>query len=190
MLESVFLAVTEASIEFCSLRSSWFIHNITRPACHCRQVAASCPDIEHVNTRVLRPRPGAQEHHLPRPRTPSGILLRLKHRAVHRGARPAPEAIPGLPLQRVVHAQARRVPLAGLGVGDRDADVAGRLGRRERGVEAATDAAEAGADYTIVIISGYFAGALANNRKALKAFWSEVAEKSPIPVIIYNCEFF
>ena len=49
-------------------------------------------------------------------------------------------------------------------------------------------AAEAGADYVIVICSGYFAGALAGNRKALKAFWSEVSEKSPIPVIIYNCD--
>ena len=49
-------------------------------------------------------------------------------------------------------------------------------------------AAEAGADYAIVICSGYFAGALVNNKKALKAFWAEVSEKSPIPVIIYNCE--
>lgn len=55
-------------------------------------------------------------------------------------------------------------------------------------VELSAEAAAAGADYTIVICSGYFAGALAGNRKALKAFWTEVAEKSPIPVIIYNCE--
>ncbi|KAJ3550998.1 hypothetical protein NMY22_g78 [Coprinellus aureogranulatus] len=48
------------------------------------------------------------------------------------------------------------------------------------------EAAEAGADYAIVICSGYFAGVLADNRKALKDFWSEVAEKSPIPVMIYN----
>ncbi|OJT08184.1 L-threo-3-deoxy-hexylosonate aldolase [Trametes pubescens] len=53
-------------------------------------------------------------------------------------------------------------------------------------VELSVEAAAAGADYTIVICSGYFAGALAGNRKALKAFWTEVAEKSPIPVIIYN----
>jgi len=43
------------------------------------------------------------------------------------------------------------------------------------------------ADYAIVIANGYFAGVLANNRLALKAFWVEVAEKSPIPVMIYNC---
>ncbi|KZT37998.1 aldolase [Sistotremastrum suecicum HHB10207 ss-3] len=47
-------------------------------------------------------------------------------------------------------------------------------------------AAQAGADYSIVICSGYFAGAIANDKQALKAFWSEVAAKSPIPVIIYN----
>ena len=28
---------------------------------------------------------------------------------------------------------------------------------------------------------------LAKDRSALKAFWSDVSEKSPIPVIIYNC---
>jgi 4-hydroxy-2-oxoglutarate aldolase len=50
-------------------------------------------------------------------------------------------------------------------------------------------AAEAGADYSIVIASGYFAGALANDKEALKAFWREVAENSPIPVLIYNCKF-
>ena len=49
------------------------------------------------------------------------------------------------------------------------------------------EAADAGADYVIVIMSGYFAGALANDRKALKAFFVEVSGKSPLPVIIYNC---
>ncbi|KAI0780165.1 dihydrodipicolinate synthetase [Fomes fomentarius] len=53
-------------------------------------------------------------------------------------------------------------------------------------IELSKEAAEAGADYAIVICSGYFAGALANDRKALKTFWTEVAAKSPIPVIIYN----
>jgi 4-hydroxy-2-oxoglutarate aldolase len=55
-------------------------------------------------------------------------------------------------------------------------------------IELCKEAAEAGADYAIVITSGYFAGVLANNRKAVKAFFKEVAEKSPIPVMIYNCE--
>jgi L-threo-3-deoxy-hexylosonate aldolase len=53
-------------------------------------------------------------------------------------------------------------------------------------IELCQEAAEADADYVIVIASGYFAGALAGNKKALKAFWAEVSAKSPIPVIIYN----
>ena len=48
------------------------------------------------------------------------------------------------------------------------------------------EAAEAGADFVIVITSGYFAGAL--GKKALKTFFVDVAEASPIPVILYNCE--
>jgi 4-hydroxy-2-oxoglutarate aldolase len=47
--------------------------------------------------------------------------------------------------------------------------------------------AEAGADYAIVIPSGYYAGALASDRKALKQFFKDVAEASPIPVMVYNC---
>ncbi|KAJ6502470.1 hypothetical protein C8R45DRAFT_818662 [Mycena sanguinolenta] len=53
-------------------------------------------------------------------------------------------------------------------------------------IELTKAAAAAGADYSIVIASGYFAGALAGKHAALKAFWTEVAEKSPIPVMIYN----
>lgn len=51
------------------------------------------------------------------------------------------------------------------------------------------EAAAAGVDYAIVITSGYYAGALANNKKALKDFFVEVSEKSPIPIMLYNCEF-
>jgi L-threo-3-deoxy-hexylosonate aldolase len=49
------------------------------------------------------------------------------------------------------------------------------------------EAAAAGADAVIVITPGYFAGVLANNRRALKEFYTEVAEKSPVPVMLYNC---
>jgi 4-hydroxy-2-oxoglutarate aldolase len=49
-------------------------------------------------------------------------------------------------------------------------------------------AAAVGADYALIIASGYFAGALAANKSALKAYWKELAESSPIPVMIYNCE--
>lgn len=62
-------------------------------------------------------------------------------------------------------------------------------GSTRESVELAKEAASAGADYAIVIASGYFAGVLAGNKAALKAFFLEVAEKSPIPVLIYNCAF-
>jgi L-threo-3-deoxy-hexylosonate aldolase len=49
------------------------------------------------------------------------------------------------------------------------------------------EVAAAGADAVIVITPGYFAGVLANHRRALKEFYGEVARKSPVPVLIYNC---
>jgi 4-hydroxy-2-oxoglutarate aldolase len=49
------------------------------------------------------------------------------------------------------------------------------------------EVAAAGADAAIVITPGYFAGVLANHRRALKEFFAEVAGRSPVPVIIYNC---
>ncbi|GJE97419.1 dihydrodipicolinate synthase family protein [Phanerochaete sordida] len=51
-------------------------------------------------------------------------------------------------------------------------------------VELCHAAAAAGADFVIVITSGYFAGAL--TRDALRAYFVEVADKSPLPVIVYN----
>ncbi|KAL0581555.1 hypothetical protein V5O48_000484 [Marasmius crinis-equi] len=53
-------------------------------------------------------------------------------------------------------------------------------------LELTAEAAKAGADFALVLASGYFAGVLAGNRQALKGFWKEVSEKSPIPVMIYN----
>jgi 4-hydroxy-2-oxoglutarate aldolase len=55
-------------------------------------------------------------------------------------------------------------------------------------IEICKEVAEGGADYAIVITSGYFAGVLAGNKPALKAFYTEIAQRSPIPVMIYNCE--
>jgi dihydrodipicolinate synthase/N-acetylneuraminate lyase len=46
------------------------------------------------------------------------------------------------------------------------------------------EAAQAGADYAIVIPSGYYAGAL--SKQALKKYFLDVQEKSPIPVMVYN----
>lgn len=45
----------------------------------------------------------------------------------------------------------------------------------------------AGADAAIVITPGYFAGVLANHRPALREYFTEVAGKSPVPILIYNC---
>jgi len=55
-------------------------------------------------------------------------------------------------------------------------------------IELTKDAAAAGADYVLVIVSGYFAGVLATHQEALKSYWSEISQKSPVPVMIYNCE--
>lgn len=53
-------------------------------------------------------------------------------------------------------------------------------------IELTNEAAVAGADYALVIASGYFAGAL--TKEALKAYWVEVSQRSLIPVMIYNCK--
>jgi 4-hydroxy-2-oxoglutarate aldolase len=55
-------------------------------------------------------------------------------------------------------------------------------------IELCQQAAEAGVDYAIVIASGYFAGVLSGNKRALKSFWTDVSRESPIPVLIYNCK--
>ncbi|KAI0082608.1 dihydrodipicolinate synthetase [Panus rudis PR-1116 ss-1] len=60
------------------------------------------------------------------------------------------------------------------------------VGSTRETIDITLQAAEAGADAAIVIASGYFAGVLAGNKKALKGFWGEVSEKSPIPILMYN----
>ncbi|GEM07439.1 dihydrodipicolinate synthase [Rhodotorula toruloides] len=51
-------------------------------------------------------------------------------------------------------------------------------------IELTKEAAEAGADFAMVISPGYFAGAM--SRKAIKQFFVDVPEASPIPVLVYN----
>lgn len=53
-------------------------------------------------------------------------------------------------------------------------------------IQLCKEAAQAGADFAIVIASGYFAGAL--SKAALKKFFVDVGDASPIPVMVYNCE--
>lgn len=48
------------------------------------------------------------------------------------------------------------------------------------------EAARAGADAAIVILPGYFAGGLGKDRFAMKQFFTAVADKSPLPVMVYN----
>ena len=47
-----------------------------------------------------------------------------------------------------------------------------------------SQAAERGADFAMVITPGYFAGAL--HKEALKTFFVDVAEASPIPVRFHS----
>ncbi|KAH9958303.1 dihydrodipicolinate synthetase [Russula dissimulans] len=53
-------------------------------------------------------------------------------------------------------------------------------------VSLCSEVADAGADAAIVITPGYFAGVLANHPRAVKDFYTEVAEKCPVPVLLYN----
>jgi len=48
------------------------------------------------------------------------------------------------------------------------------------------EAAKAGADAVIVIASGYFAGAIKDDPKALYEFFHQIAERSPLPLFVYN----
>ncbi|KAL2833861.1 putative dihydrodipicolinate synthase [Aspergillus cavernicola] len=47
-------------------------------------------------------------------------------------------------------------------------------------------AAAAGADYVMVIPPGYYSGALLSDTKSIRNFFVDIAEASPVPVIIYN----
>ncbi|ESK94538.1 dihydrodipicolinate synthetase [Moniliophthora roreri MCA 2997] len=88
--------------------------------------------------------------------------------------------------ERVALIQAARRTLDANGFLDVPLIVGTGAGSTRETLELSIEAANAGADFAIVITSGYFAGALAGNKKALKDFFREVSEKSPIPVMIYN----
>ncbi|EEA23371.1 hypothetical protein TMatcc_002231 [Talaromyces marneffei ATCC 18224] len=53
-------------------------------------------------------------------------------------------------------------------------------------IELAKEAAEAGADFGMVIPPGYYAGALLSSPGALKQFFIDIAAASPIPIMLYN----
>jgi len=84
----------------------------------------------------------------------------------------------------LIHAARRALDNAGLAT---TPIIAGTgAGSTRETLQLTKQAAAAGADYALIIASGYFAGALAANKSALKAYWKELAENSPIPVMIYN----
>lgn len=58
------------------------------------------------------------------------------------------------------------------------------VGSTRGSIQLCKQAADAGADYAIVIPSGYFAGAL--SRDALKQYFLDIQAASPIPVMVYN----
>ncbi|KAJ5991222.1 hypothetical protein N7499_011764 [Penicillium canescens] len=65
--------------------------------------------------------------------------------------------------------------------------VAGAGGASTReSVQLCKDAAEAGADYVMIIPPGYYAEALLADTTSIKKFFVDIAEASPLPVIIYN----
>jgi L-threo-3-deoxy-hexylosonate aldolase len=51
-------------------------------------------------------------------------------------------------------------------------------------IELAKEAAEAGADFGMVIPPGYYAGALVSSPGALKQFFIDIAAASPIPMSV------
>ncbi|TNY17964.1 hypothetical protein DMC30DRAFT_404412 [Rhodotorula diobovata] len=51
-------------------------------------------------------------------------------------------------------------------------------------IEFTKDAARLGADFAMVIAPGYFAGTL--HKQALKQFFIDVAQASPVPIMVYN----
>ena len=88
--------------------------------------------------------------------------------------------------ERIELIRAARSALDGAGMHSVALTVGTGAGSTRETIQLTKAAAEAGADYAIVIPSGYFAGQF--DRKALKGFFHDVAEASPIPVMIYNCE--
>ncbi|KAG8977760.1 hypothetical protein FRB90_008712 [Tulasnella sp. 427] len=86
--------------------------------------------------------------------------------------------------ERVLLIKTARQALDAAGFRDAPIIAGTGVGSTRKTIELTRQAAEAGADYAIVIASGYYAGAL--DYPALKNFFVEVAEASPIPIMIYN----
>jgi len=92
------------------------------------------------------------------------------------------------PEERVAVINATREALDGAGFPSLPIIAGTGVGSTRETVARTKEAAEAGADYALVIPSGYFAATLGPDRKALKGFFKDVSEASPIPVMVYNCK--
>ncbi|KAF8609959.1 dihydrodipicolinate synthetase [Ceratobasidium sp. AG-I] len=88
------------------------------------------------------------------------------------------------PEERITLIRAAREALDSVGLTTVPIIAGTGIGSTKGTIEITRQAAEAGADYSIVIASGYYAGAL--NADSLTRFFIDVAAASPIPVIVYN----
>ena len=94
------------------------------------------------------------------------------------------------PEERIAVIKATREALDGAGFHSAFIIAGTGVGSTRETIARTEEAAAAGADYSIVIPPGYFAAALGHDRKALKEFFKDVSEASPIPVMVYNCRSF
>lgn len=91
------------------------------------------------------------------------------------------------PSERIALIQTARQTLDSCGLNDMPIVTGVGAPSTRETVQLAKQAKEAGADYGMVIPPGYYAGALqANGSEALKKFFVDVAEASPLPIIVYN----
>ena len=66
--------------------------------------------------------------------------------------------------------------------------IAGCSNESVRGTISLTEqAAKAGADYALILPPSYFLTSIINRADVIYSFYTKVADKSPIPIIIYNC---
>lgn len=88
--------------------------------------------------------------------------------------------------ERVALIKAARVGLDAAGLQDVPIIAGTGLAGTRVTIELTREVAAAGADVAIVIGAGYFVGSLAANKTAQKQLFKDVADASPIPVMIYN----
>ncbi|KAH8895534.1 putative dihydrodipicolinate synthase [Thozetella sp. PMI_491] len=92
-----------------------------------------------------------------------------------------------IPSERITLIQTARTALDGAGLTTVPIVAGVGVASTRESISLAKDAASAGADYVMVIPPGYYAGTLqADGKKALRQFLVEVAEGSPLPVVVYN----